>query len=272
MDTTAAAAAPTTTAVLIPELTIDQVAGDFLTNMPQGFLSVGDIAVFKEAVNTGGAYVIDVRTAGGYAEGHIPGAVNIPLNELSANLAKIPTDRQVFVHCKSGHRAAMAAASLQMLGYDNVVSFGPGYGGWTSAGEDVSTEPVAGEMFTVPDIDTGVFDPIDRFLTGMPEGYLSIGTIEKLQEAIGAGAFLLDVRTAAEYAEGHLPAAVNIPLNELVARKDEIPTDTQVVVYCKSGHRAALADAVLNVLGFDNVRAFPPSYNGWTEAGLAIEA
>lgn len=268
--TTTAAAAVTTT-VMTPTVSIDEVAQTFLSTMPEGFLAVGDIAAFKEAVDTGGAYVIDVRTAGEYAEGHIPGAINIPLNELSAHLDMVPTDRQVFVHCKTGHRAGLATSALHMLGYDNVVAFPPGFDGWSEAGEEVATDTVTAETFTVPEIDQGVFDVVDQFLTLMPEGYLSIGDVTAMQEAMDAGAFVLDVRTGPEYAEGHIPGAYNIPLTELAARVEEIPTDQNVVVYCKSGHRAALADGVLNMLGLNNVRAFPSSYNGWTAAELAVE-
>lgn len=267
----ATTAAPATTVVAETTFSIDEVAGDFLATMPQGFLAVGDIAVFKEAIGTGGALVIDVRTPAEYAEGHIPGAISVPLNELSANLDKIPTDRQVFVACKTGWRAGLATSALQMLGYDNVVSFPPGFGGWSEAGEEVSTEAVTPETFATPEIEQELFDTVDQFLTLMPEGYLSIGDLAKFQEAIDAGAFVLDVRSAEEYAEGHIPGAYNIPLAELVDRKSEIPTDQTVVVYCKSGHRAALAQGVLTMLGFDNVRAFPPSFNGWTAADLAIE-
>lgn len=261
----------TTAAVLTPTFSIDEVAGDFLETMPQGFLAVGDIAVFKDAITTGGAFVVDVRTSGEYTEGHIPGAINIPLNELTANLEKIPTDRQVFVHCKTGYRAALATSALQMLGYDNVVSFVPGYAGWSGAGEEIATDAVSAETFAVPEINQELFDTVDEFLTLMPEGYLTIGDITKMQEAMDAGAFVLDVRSEAEFAEGRIPGAYNIPLGELVARKAEIPTDQTVVVYCKSGHRAALANGVLNMLGLDNVRAFPSSYKGWTAAELAIE-
>ena len=61
--------------------------------------------------------LIDVREESEYAEGHIPGAVNIPIRTLADNLDKIPTDQPVMVYCASGHRAAMSTAALQELGY-----------------------------------------------------------------------------------------------------------------------------------------------------------
>ncbi|MEZ4674935.1 MAG: rhodanese-like domain-containing protein [Caldilineaceae bacterium] len=69
--------------------------------------------------------LIDVREESEYAEGHIPGAINIPIHTLAQNLDKIPTDQPVMVYCASGHRAGMATASLQALGYSNVKAFLP---------------------------------------------------------------------------------------------------------------------------------------------------
>lgn len=56
---------------------------------------------------------------------------------------------------------------------------------------------------------------------------------------------LLDVRTPKEFAEGHLPGAVNIPLDQLASRLSEIDRDHWVLVYCKSGARATKAERIL---------------------------
>ena len=52
---------------------------------------------------------------------------------------------------------------------------------------------------------------------------------------------------------------------------DQIPTDQPVIVYCASGHRAALANSALHMMGFSNVRAFPAGYGAWEAAGEATE-
>ena len=65
---------------------------------------------------------------------------------------------------------------------------------------------------------------------------------------------LLDVRTAEEYAEGHLPGARNIPVQELATRLDELgPRETRVAVYCHSGRRSAAAEALLRANAFERV-------------------
>ncbi|MFI5370210.1 MAG: rhodanese-like domain-containing protein [Candidatus Eisenbacteria bacterium] len=71
---------------------------------------------------------------------------------------------------------------------------------------------------------------------------------------VEGGARLLDVRTAAEFAAGHLPGAVNIPLQELDRRVRELgPKDAGIVVYCLSGHRSQRAHGMLVAGGFTAV-------------------
>ena len=269
--TTEPAAATTTAAPVttVATLDINAVATDFVSGIPEGWLAVSDITAFKDAVGVG-ALVIDVRQPDEYAAGHIEGAINIPLRELADNLDKIPTDRQVFVYCASGHRAALAGGALHMAGYDNVLVFPPSWKGWVEAGEPESTVEVMAETFSPPDFEAELVATVDEFLSGIPEGYLGAGDVAAVRQAMDAGVFLLDVRTPEEYAAGHLPGAVNVSLRDLTAGLDKIPTDNAVIVYCGSGHRAALAAPVLHMLGYDNTKVFAGSYKAWTAAGEEV--
>lgn len=222
-------------------------------------------------MDASGALIIDVREPGEYAEGHLEGAINIPLRTLSQNLDMIPTDRQVFIYCKSGCRAGMALSSLGMLGYDNVISFPPGYAGWTGAGEAVTTAVPAAMTYTVPDTPEQIRSVVDSFLTTIPEGWLSAGDVTKVNDALGAGAFMLDVRQPSEYAEGHIPGAENVPLRDLASMLEVIPDDMTVISYCKSGHRQAMSVPMLHVLGIATAKGFPGSWKAWTGAGQAVE-
>lgn len=82
--------------------------------------------------------------------------------------------------------------------------------------------------------------------------------------ALPANAFLLDVRDADEFAEGHAPEAVNIPLPELRDRLGELPRDRVLHTYCGVGQRAYYAVRVLNQSGFD-ARDIS---GGWITAGM----
>jgi len=69
------------------------------------------------------------------------------------------------------------------------------------------------------------------------------------------GALLIDVRTAKEFADGHIDGALNIPYEETDTLAAAIGADKQrqVVVYCRSGHRAGLAKAALEKEGYSNI-------------------
>lgn len=74
------------------------------------------------------------------------------------------------------------------------------------------------------------------------------------RERVANGAALVDVRTAEEFAAGHLPEAINIPVQELAGREDEIGSKTRpVVLYCRSGTRSGVAARMLRKAGFSEV-------------------
>jgi len=74
--------------------------------------------------------------------------------------------------------------------------------------------------------------------------------VESIAQAPDPIRFLLDVRTPAEFAAGHIPGALNIPLDDLRTRVGELPSDRQIAVYCRVGQRAYLATRILQQAGF----------------------
>lgn len=78
--------------------------------------------------------------------------------------------------------------------------------------------------------------------------------------------FVLDVRTPAEYAEGHVPGAVNIPHTDLKARIGELAEarERDVVVYCRSGNRTAQALETLQEAGFTRLFHMKGDYLRWS--------
>lgn len=67
-----------------------------------------------------GACIIDVREVGEWEEGHIKGAINIPMSQFRQRLSEIPKDRPVYLHCRSSQRSYNVIMALQDSGYDNV--------------------------------------------------------------------------------------------------------------------------------------------------------
>lgn len=71
-----------------------------------------------------GATIVDVRTPDEFRDGAYPRAINVPVGELQAGLARIPKDRPVVLYCASGARSAAAAMMLRRAGYADVVNAG----------------------------------------------------------------------------------------------------------------------------------------------------
>jgi rhodanese-related sulfurtransferase len=71
----------------------------------------------RQAKNDQSLFVLDVRTPKEYAAGHVPGAVNVPYDQVASHLAEIPKDKDVVLYCQSGRRAGLAAAVLEANGY-----------------------------------------------------------------------------------------------------------------------------------------------------------
>lgn len=84
--------------------------------------------------------------------------------------------------------------------------------------------------------------------------------------AVSPDVFLLDVREADEWQAGHAPQAVHVPLGQLVARLDEVPSDHEVVVVCRSGGRSAQATDYLNQVGRHAVN-LAGGMQAWAAAG-----
>jgi len=91
----------------------------------------------------GDRVVLDVRSRSEWNEGHIPGAVNIPLAELVARVHELRAHagRPIAVHCQGGGRSAVAASVLQANGLDDVSNIQGGYSAWARAGNRPDTGP-----------------------------------------------------------------------------------------------------------------------------------
>ena len=95
-----------------------------------------DVAELKNRVDAGNTFVLDVRTPGEFSQEHVPGAVNIPLQELGARTNEIPVAKdQVFeVICASGARSAAATRMLHEAGWAQATNVEGGTAAWVRAG------------------------------------------------------------------------------------------------------------------------------------------
>lgn len=191
-------------------------------------------------LETGGT-VIDIRPAGAYAAGHVPGTLNIPLDRSFTTWAGwlIPYDRPFHL---LGEAAAMPTAvrDLAMIGLDRVAgSFQP---------DAVDAWAARGRLETV-------------------EG---IGPTELAARLHDGTAAVLDIRGVAEWEAGRIPGAPNIPLGHLADRVAELPVQRPLVVQCESGARSAIAASLLEVLGVEDVLHMDGGFRAWQAAGQPI--
>jgi rhodanese-related sulfurtransferase len=76
---------------------------------------------------------------------------------------------------------------------------------------------------------------------------------EKLITLVKEGAFLADVRTPSEFAEGNVQGSTNIPLDQIAANLNKFKGKENIVVFCRSGNRSSQAKSILEQNGFTNV-------------------
>lgn len=108
----------------------------YLSGLPEGFGAVKPADFNTELAGGEVPFILDVRGQTEWDEnGHIDGAVLVPVIELPANLAQLPADKAapILVTCASGHRGAMAQMYLQFLGYTSVRNLNGGMNGWIAA-------------------------------------------------------------------------------------------------------------------------------------------
>lgn len=89
---------------------------------------------------------------------------------------------------------------------------------------------------------------------------------DQLASALGSRATVVDVREPREYADGHVPGAVNIPMGRLTGRLDEIDRSAPVYVVCATGNRSSAMTDFLIAAGFDAYNVTGGT-TAWTRSG-----
>ncbi len=252
------------------DVDVEDAVASYATTLPEGWFVESDTDAFADGLEVDDAVLIDVREEDEFADGHVPGAVNIPIREVPDRLEEIPTDQPVWIMCASGWRAGLVMSTLGILGYDNLTAYTPGSQGWEADGRDLVDEPGEAPDAGDPGVDDELRETVGDVLRTLPEGYLT-NSLEEVQEAIDAGAQLVDVREPDEYEDGFIEDAISAPLRETAtAAQEDVPRDEPVIVYCQTGYRASLGLAMYRALGFDNAEGFPGSFAAWVEAGEAV--
>jgi len=79
--------------------------------------------------------------------------------------------------------------------------------------------------------------------------------------------FVIDARDAGQYGKSHIPGAVNIEWRQVLAKRNEIPKDKPVLIYCNAGTLSAQAGFALRLAGYENVRILQGGMSEWQAKG-----
>jgi len=98
-----------------------------------------DTLLERQQMGDEAAFVLDVRSPEEYASGHVPGAVNIPYDQIASRIAEVPKDQDVVLYCKSGRRAGIAAEVLAGQGYTRLQHLEGDIVAWVDKGRPIET-------------------------------------------------------------------------------------------------------------------------------------
>lgn len=188
--------------------------------------------------------VVDTRPAAAFARGHVPGTINIPFNKSFITWAGwlLPYDRPIAVLAEDQESAERIRRHLALIGLDRLA-------GWVGRGA------------------------LERDRRGAPDmrAVRQVSAAEAAAALEKGTATLVDVRGQAEWQAGHIPGVRNIPLGYLTDHLDELPREELLIVHCQSGARSSIGASVLQAHGFMNVANMSGGFQGWRDAGLAVE-
>ena len=197
------------------------------------------------AMQTAGAQILDVRDGIDFEGEHLKGAINIALSGKYASWAgsMLSHDRPIVVIAEEGGEEE-AVMRLGRIGFDNVA-------GYLADGmRALETRPEFAERtvrITAP--------ALAEWIDGQ-------------RPDAGATPVVLDIRSEAEHAGGHIEGSLNIPLPRLEERIGELPADRPVVVHCEGGYRSAIGASLLQKLGRPHVHDLVGGYKAWAATRL----
>jgi rhodanese-related sulfurtransferase len=255
------------------EFDLTSYMASYVEGLPGSFNAIR-VPELEEALASDDApFLLDVRTVDEYTENHIEGAINVPLQELADNLDLLPgLDANIVIYCGSGHRSALAMTALNLLGYENAQSLLGGVGAWTNSDLPVTDVVTTAEAGEAPEIDPNILGPVSEYLAGIPAGYYIVRSDDLNVELAESDVVLLDVRTDGEFADGYIGGAVHLPLSQMFADVAGWPAaDANIVIYDNPTHRSSMAMAMLQMLGYENVRTLGGGFGAWSNAGLPVE-
>jgi len=205
---------------------------------------------FAKLITDGKVTLVDTRTPKEFASGHIKGAINVDWKNrhFAKNALKsITNDKPVAIYCRSGNRATRAMFALSALGFTEVYNLEKGLKSWIAASKELKTLEVKGDI-----------------------RYLDVANFNNA--ILGKVGTLIDVRTAKEFEDSHIPGAIYIDYKSSnfeteIAKLDK---NTPVLIYCRSGGRSGRAMKIMEKAGL-KVYNLDKGFLDWKTNRMAVE-
>lgn len=201
------------------------------------------ISVADLAGRLGDLAVLDTRALSVYAQGHIPGSINVPYTRRGFGEDVdyfVARDRPVALVADNDVVAAVTARELAPLGYTLAGVLNGGFHAWKSGGNEVAT-----------------------LKSVTPDGLF--GRLEQGDELT-----VIDVREPWEYQAGHIPGARHIALSDLVEACAHLDPLERYVLVCQSGARSGQAQVFLHRKGFRHVENLLGGIALWASSGRPV--
>ncbi len=184
--------------------------------------------------------ILDVRSPSAFGGAHIPNSYSIPKKALSLVGWFIPHDKPILIVIDDVNDLKYISG-LARIGYDNVRGYlAGGLASWYSLGYPLKS--------------LGLLRPDDL------KSWLDSGK----------ECFVLDVRSADEFEDGHIESATNIYVGNINKQIKKIPKKYPIVVVCETGNRASVAASILLKNGYEKVYNVLGGMNAWKELGYAV--
>lgn len=245
---------------------VAETVNAYFANMPEDIYKIAQ-KDFVEKVKAGeDMFILDIRSAEDYAKGHVKGAVNAPFGPaIAASLDKLPSDKPIMLYCYTGQTAGQAVATLNMAGFNTrSVNLGWNLGiskveGAADITETAANDFAAGAASEVnPEIKAAITAYYDGLAAVKDTTYalykISEDNAKKALDEKDANVMFLSIRSAEDYAKGHVEGAANIPFGKGMEQLfNTLPKDKKIIVYCYTGQTAGQTVAALRLLGYDAV-------------------
>lgn len=244
---------------------VEEAVNGYFANLPEDNSMIGE-KEFVEKVKSGeDLFVLDIRQADVYNEGHVKGAVHLPWGPeaIPAALDKLPADEIIYVYCYTAQTANQTVALLNFAGFDaKSVRFGWNLGITKVDGyqEIVGTETNELGEATDYKVNEDIKAAINDYYAGLADVKDSMFKNYKISEdnlkmILGSGGMkVVSIRQRSDFADGHIEGAINIPWQAGMQEYfGQLPKDQKLIVYCYTGQTAGQAVAGLRMLGYDAV-------------------